>query len=266
MTENKDHKKSPIKDPPVRMPGQSVRESIDYLVDEEAMPWVIVALCTIMITIVAWCVFYFKTPVVPWVFTLITVVIIPVSVAKILRMKREVKTLHLGQIGEEAVGQFLEEKLRPVGYQVLHDIQADNCNVDHVLIGPSGIYTIETKTNSKPKKGQCLVTYDGKIVKVNGLHPERDPVVQALAEAGWLRNLIEASTGKKFKVQPVVLYPGWFITATAGWHEVWVFNEISFVNTVAKFNTQIDDADIHLITYHLKRYVITREKQAKATR
>jgi hypothetical protein len=130
--------------------------------------------------------------------------------------------------------------------------------VDHVLIGPSGIYTIETKTISKPAKGQCFVTYDGEIIKVNGCQPERDPVVQAKAEAGWLRNLIEDSTGKKFKVQPVVLYPGWFITASVEWPEVWVFNEISFVNTVAKFNTQIDDADIHLITYHLKRYVLSR--------
>ena len=185
---------------------------------------------------------------------------------KMWRTKEKIKPLRLGQIGEEAVGQFLEEKLRPAGYQVLHDILSDNFNVDHVAIGPAGIYTIETKTHSKPAKGQCFVTYDGEKVKVNGFQPDRDPVTQAKAEAGWLQDLIKASTGKKFKVQPVVLYPGWFITASVEWPEVWVLNEISFVNTVAKFKCQIDDADIHLITYHLKRYVIAREKQAKAVR
>jgi len=266
MTENEKHNKSPIKDLPVRMPGQSLRERIDFLVDEDTMPWVVTTLFTILIAIAAWCVFYFKTPIIPWTVTLITAVMIPVSAVKILRIKRKVETLRLGQIGEEAVGQFLEAKLRPAGYQVLHDIQADNFNVDHVLIGPSGVYTIETKTHSKPVKGKSLVTYDGKIVKVNGFQPDRDPVVQASAEAGWLHDFIESSTGKKFKVQPVVLYPGWYVTASVEWPTVWIMNEISFVNTVAKFKSQIDDADIHLITYHLKRYVIARDKQTKATR
>jgi len=45
-----------------------------------------------------------------------------------------------------------------------------------------------------------------------------------------------------------------------------VINEISFVSTLAKLKIQIDDADIHLVTYHLKRYVIAREKEAKATK
>jgi len=266
MTENKEHKKSPIKDLPVRMPGQSLRESIAALIDEDTMPWVTIAFCMIILAFLEWITVFFHISRSPWLFTIIAGVITMIAGAKIWRTKGKVKTMRLGQTGEEAVGQFLEEKLRPAGYQILHDVVNDRGNVDHVLIGPSGIYTIETKTHSKPAKGPCLVTYDGEKVKVNGYQPDRDPVAQAKAEAGWLSNLIESCTGKKIKVQPVVLYPGWFITATAGWHEVWVFNEISFVNTVAKFNTQIDDADIHLITYHLKRYVITREKQAKAAK
>ena len=90
-------------------------------------------------------------------------------------------------------------------------------------------------------------------------------MVQAKAEAGWLQDLIEASTGKKFRVQPVVLYPGWYVIASVEWPAVWVMNHISYVHTIAKLDRQIDDADIHLITYHLKRYVIGRDKQAKET-
>jgi len=135
-----------------------------------------------------------------------------------------------------------------------------------VLIGPSGIYTIETKTHSKPQKGSHEVTYDGTTVKVNGFQPDRDPMVQARSEARWLHDLIKSSTGKTFKVQPVVLYPGWFVRSSVEWPEVWVLNEKFFVSAVAKQHTQIDDADIHLITYHLKRYVIALEEQAKAAR
>lgn len=266
MTENKEHKKSPIKDLPVRMPGQSLRESIDYLVDEGLMPWVTITLCMIIIASIDWIAVFFNTPRSPWLFTIIAVLMAIIAVVKIWRTIKEIKPLRLGQTGEEAVGQFLEEKLRPAGYQVLHDIQADNFNVDHVLIGPAGIYTVETKTNSKPAKGSCVVTYDGEKIKVNGFQPDRDPVAQAKAQAGWLHDLIESSAGKQFKVHPVVLYPGWYVTASVEWPTVWVMNERSFVNTVAKLNSQIDDADIHLITYHLKRYVIARDKHAKAAK
>jgi hypothetical protein len=42
-------------------------------------------------------------------------------------------------------------------------------------------------------------------------------------------------------------------------------NHISFVSSVTKLKPQIAAADIHLITYHLKRYVLAREKQPKDT-
>src|ERR1035437_883789 len=97
MNENKEYKKSPIKDLPVRMPGQSLRERIDYLIDEDTMPWALGALCATLMTVVAWCVFFFKTPAFPWAFTLITAVMIPVSILKIMRTKGKVKALRLGQ-------------------------------------------------------------------------------------------------------------------------------------------------------------------------
>jgi hypothetical protein len=57
------------------------------------------------------------------------------------------RTLRQGIEGEKAVGQFLE-RLREQRYQVFHDLVGDGFNVDHVLIGPAGVFTIETKTSS----------------------------------------------------------------------------------------------------------------------
>ena len=86
---------------------------------------------------------------------------------------------------------------------MLHDIVGDGFNIDHVLIGPTGVYTIETKTISKPAKGACEISYDGETICVNGLIPDRDPIVQAKAQANWLQNFLKDSTGK-FKVLPIV--------------------------------------------------------------
>jgi hypothetical protein len=41
--------------------------------------------------------------------------------------------------GEKAVGEFLE-RFREKGYRIFHDIVGGDFNIDHVLIGPSGIY------------------------------------------------------------------------------------------------------------------------------
>ncbi|HEX9145591.1 MAG TPA: nuclease-related domain-containing protein, partial [Candidatus Binatia bacterium] len=58
------------------------------------------------------------------------------------RVKRDVKALRLGRNGERDVGQKLEP-LRKHGYQVFHDIIGDGFNIDHVLIGPAGIFTVQ---------------------------------------------------------------------------------------------------------------------------
>ena len=49
-----------------------------------------------------------------------------------------------GARGEEAVGQVLEE-LDGFGYRTLHDIETGRGNLDHVVVGPTGIFAVETK-------------------------------------------------------------------------------------------------------------------------
>jgi hypothetical protein len=51
-----------------------------------------------------------------------------------------------GAAGEERVGLVLDG-LRESGWLALHDVQLGHGNIDHVLIGPAGIYTIETKSH-----------------------------------------------------------------------------------------------------------------------
>jgi hypothetical protein len=63
--------------------------------------------------------------------------------------------LLLALTGERAVGQFLEEKLRPLGYHILNDLPGDGFNLDHVIIGPTGIYCVETKTRSSHTNQAC---------------------------------------------------------------------------------------------------------------
>jgi hypothetical protein len=47
---------------------------------------------------------------------------------------------------EELVGETLDG-LRERGWFALHDVQLEHGNIDHVLVGPAGIFTIETKSH-----------------------------------------------------------------------------------------------------------------------
>jgi hypothetical protein len=112
-------------------------------------------------------------------------------------------------------------------------------------------------TISKPPKGKAVVEYDGEKVTVAGFTPDRDPVAQVKALADWLKELIEESTGKKFKVRPVILYPGWFIQKQPKGAEVWVLNPRALPAFLKNENTAMNVEDVHLVSYHLSRYVRT---------
>src|SRR5271166_6165691 len=52
----------------------------------------------------------------------------------------------IGAAGEEHVGGLLDE-LADQRWRVIHDASLGRGNVDHILIGPGGLFTIETKSH-----------------------------------------------------------------------------------------------------------------------
>jgi Nuclease-related domain len=54
-----------------------------------------------------------------------------------------------GATGEEQVGGLLDG-LAGDGWYVIHDASLGRGNVDHILIGPAGVFTVETKSHPGP--------------------------------------------------------------------------------------------------------------------
>src|SRR5271163_3221818 len=54
-----------------------------------------------------------------------------------------------GATGEEHVGALLDD-MSGRGWRVIHDASLGRGNVDHILIGPPGVFTIETKSHPGP--------------------------------------------------------------------------------------------------------------------
>lgn len=247
--------RSPLKGKSLRNPGQSVDEQRWELLYDKLLPAYLLALLLLILAGLEWWRFYHPVAHAPWTYTVLALIGIVYFGWQFWRVLPQFHRLRLASEGERVVGQYLEQ-LRAQGYQVFHDIIGEGFNVDHVLIGPAGIFTVETKTRSKPTRGSAKVVFDGEHILVNGIEPDRDPVVQAKAQAGWLRELLYQSTGKKMAVRPVVVFPGWFVEQSHGSiKKLWVLEPKALPVFLANEPDVLVPEDVKLASYHLSRFI-----------
>ncbi|PCI21429.1 MAG: nuclease [Piscirickettsiaceae bacterium] len=256
--------KSPIKDSPLRNPGETLDNQINELINAEAMSHIVSVLLVGILTATEWWRWYMELPPRPYVYTVIFIIVLIYTVPKIFKIKKQLKSLRQGLDGEKAVGQYLEG-LREQGAKVFHDIPGDGFNLDHVIIAPSGIYVIETKTYSKPEKGRAVIIFDGTSVKLNNLPGNEKPIIQVIAAASWLKALLKESTGKQFETKPVVVFPGWFVEPTSETKnsDVWVLNPKALPSFVANSANSLSEEQISMAAFHLSRYVRGHNKANK---
>lgn len=252
----KQQKKSPLTAKPLRNPGQSIDEAIDNLITDEVLIYFLIVSGSIFLAITEWWRYFQQVPYNPILYTVVAILASSYSAYKIIRAKKQLELLKLGWDGERAVGQYLEN-LREDGCKVFHDLVGDNFNVDHVVISKYGIFTIETKTYSKPAQGKAVIRYDGNNITVDGYSPEKDLLVQARAEATWLKNLIKESTGKEFQIKPVIVFPGWYVeNESAGFNpDVWVISPKALSGFLPKSGIELSQEDAQLCAFHISRFI-----------
>ncbi len=252
--------RSPLKDKPLRVPGQSLQQEWQDLWDDKVVPWMLMALLFIMLAVLEWFRSWRALPPSPWTVTLAAAGLTAFAAWRTFKWLPRLRALRQGMDGERAVGQFLE-RLREQGYQVFHDVPGEGFNLDHVCIGSAGAFTVETKTWSKPVRGHARILYDGVHLLVNGFEPERDVIAQAQAQAAWLKRTLAESTGRVVPVQPVVVFPGWFVEASPGaQHPVWVMEPKGLPAFLAQEPARLAPEDARLAAYHLSRYIRAFER------
>jgi hypothetical protein len=253
MSEETAPRRSPLPHRPLRYAGQSLDEEID-LQRQKALTYIVVSGACAAVVLAEWLAVIIKSPTKPWIPTALTVLIGGYSAIRLWRIQRRLRNLELGRDGERIVAEELDI-LKKEGASVLHDIVGEGFNVDHVVCCPQGVFLIETKTRSVPTAGKSTVVYDGSRVLVNGIEADRDAIRQASALASWLEKTLLGSTGRRFAVRPVVVFPGWFVEPGPKGAAVWVLNPKALPAFIRHEPVSIDTSDVHLITFHLSRYI-----------
>lgn len=160
---------------------------------------------------------------------------------KIQRLERSATAWEAGATGEQATGQVLAQ-LDPAAWTTWHDVRwpgRQRANIDHVVVGPPGVFVIDSKNWS----GTVAITNN--VLRQNGR--SRETAIVGVAEAGlavlqivpdvpihpvlclvreepvtgWVRDVMVCSTGNldaMVQSRPQVLSAEQ-VQATAAWLE-----------------------------------------------
>ena len=134
------------------------------------------------------------------------------------RTAREIRSNRLGLLGEQSIAERLQGLLAQ-GFHVFYDVPGDGkWNIDHVVVGPSGVFAIETKSRTKRPgragKRDHEAMFDGSGIHFPNYTDAKAPE-QAQRNAKWLANMLSKSTGQRVVVRPIVALPGWWVTLKA---------------------------------------------------
>src|SRR4051794_25626910 len=133
------------------------------------------------------------------------------------RKAQESSNRYLGYFGERLVAEYLEP-LKGQGWRIFHDVPALNngnkFNLDHVAVGPTGVFAIETKTR---RKGPARPGFDDHKVYFDGhalVWPwgeDSHGLDQTERNAAWLAQNLAVEVGERIPVTPILTLPGWWV-------------------------------------------------------
>lgn len=110
---------------------------------------------------------------------------------------RRVERFFKGARGEERVSGILQSL--PSRYHVFNDFVAGGLHVDHVVVGPAGVFAVETK-NWRGK-----ITIEDDQILVDGQLPSRPPLTQLLRETARVKTAL-AKAGWNGGVTPILVF------------------------------------------------------------
>lgn len=218
---NRRQERPPVAEKLLRMPGESLRRRIEAFDDTLLFHLVGSALVPLLVMVSGlWIIDRMAPTSRPWALGGLIVALAAVLyfsarwLMKILSRRRD---HYLGYFGERVVGETLDS-LRSKGLRIFHNVPASEAtppfDIDHVVIGSSGIFAIETKTRRKQKgrpgfeehkiifNGQQLIYPWGE--DFHGLNQARD-------HAKWLETWAFQVLGRGTTVVPILVFPGWWV-------------------------------------------------------
>jgi hypothetical protein len=120
-----------------------------------------------------------------------------------LKLKKRISDADTGAKAEQVVAEALQEL--PDDYYVFHDLEFPGFNIDHVVLGPNGIFLVETKS----QKGN--ITQENDVLLRNGRKFFKDFLNQCWSQTYSLRDHLGAERLGGQTIMPILCFSRGFI-------------------------------------------------------
>ena len=120
-----------------------------------------------------------------------------------LKLKKRISDADTGAKSEQAVAEALHEL--PDDYYVFHDLEFPGFNIDHVVLGPNGIFLVETKS----QKGNITQEHD--VLLRNGRKFFKDFLKQCWSQTYSLRDHLGMEKLPGLKIMPILCFARGFV-------------------------------------------------------
>ena len=213
-----------------RPPGESIRARIEDL-DLQILSWMTyLAVCPAILGLII-ALLPARGMVVPISLLAVAIVWTGVCGLELRRLNRHRAAGELAFNARRLVAEQLN-RLSSEGFEIYHEVPVDGFTLDHVAIGPPGVFAIETRTAFKPrgiaaKEVEERLVFDGFQVKGSSESYGLETVVaQARALRQWLNERLQQDV----EVTPIMTLAGCSIECTATHPSVLVLNPKELAN------------------------------------
>ena len=194
-----------------------------------------------------------------WYWTIPILLILAYIGALLIRARLlHLSDLSLGLQGERLVGETINWLMKD-GFDVFHDYPIDpngkSGNIDHIVVGPNGVFAIETKAVRKPTDDSIAknyeVSFDGKSLKYPHFSTKRGGMTQAIHNAQFLSKELSASLDEPIQVHPILTLPGWFVDSSSK-SPLSVLNPKNIRANILRKDSVIDESLQRKIAHRIK--------------
>ena len=221
---DKAQSKLPFTELPRRPAGESNRRRVEEL-DEQIDPWLI-GIAFVPVLLALGFTLQKATLLAVIVCFLISATFVAFVDRKLRPLVKERAAYRLGFHGERYVAEELNQ-LMSDGFRVFHDVPFDKYNMDHVLVGPNGVFVVETKTKRKQTehgKDKHMVLFDGARLNFPDGRWDTKALDQARLNKKSLSQWLSSSTADRITAHAILAIPGWFVERSVSTSDVYVAN------------------------------------------
>ncbi|MEJ2154477.1 MAG: nuclease-related domain-containing protein [Desulfobacteraceae bacterium] len=205
----------------LRAPGQSLLNQMDRVTGDIQGCYIYLSIIPLAVLVVHFFLSYILNKPESWLRITVSAGIVLTYgcyfLVRLMALGAKRKTFHHAYEGEVLVAKQLN-RLMDDGYHVYHDFPADRFHIDHVVIGPTGVMAVETRTRvkavSRNRNPDPVVTYDGRMLHFPK-YSDYQIIEKAKYQAAWLSQWIAATVGEDIAARAIVALPGWSVKRTS---------------------------------------------------